>query len=190
MTRSVGACSLAVLLLGACSKSAPPVQAKDGEAGLRELFISARAACDAQNVGKGRAIVASIIPTKAQLSRALADDVPSDFVEQVASQSKELPSDDAKTACLLSPAGRTEILVHRATTEEIAARSTEVVAKEFPRGAQKLAPFLRPAATFYEVETVEPGADKGTKFHMFYWDGAQWRMLGPAWRYLTGAEPE
>lgn len=173
----------------ACSRTAPPIQSTDGEAGLRELFAQARAACE-KDPAKGRAIVASIIPTSAQLGRALGDKVPADFVEQVANQAKEIPADDAKAACVLSPAGRTEILVHRATTEELAARSTEVVTTEFPRGSQKLAEMLRPGTTFYEVETVEPGTDRGTKFHMFYWDGAQWRMLGPAWRYLTGAEPE
>jgi hypothetical protein len=22
------------------------------------------------------------------------------------------------------------------------------------------------------------------KFHLFYWDGAQWTMLGPVWRFV------
>jgi hypothetical protein len=179
------------LCVVACSKTAaPPVAMKDGEAGLRELFVQARTACDAKDTAKGRAIVESLIPAVEPLRRVLADNAPADFIEQVVSQMKEIPSDDVKAACLLSPAGRSEILVHAATTEEIAARSTAIVTSEFPRGAQKLAPLLRAGVTFYEVETVEPGADKGTKFHMFFWDGARWRMLGPAWRYLAGAEPE
>ncbi|MFN0248771.1 MAG: hypothetical protein ACKV2T_17915 [Kofleriaceae bacterium] len=181
----------ASLCVVACSKTAaPPIAMKDGDAGLRELFVQARTACDAKDTVKGRAIVESLIPAAEPLRRALVDNAPMDFVEQVVSQMKEIPADDTKAACLLSPAGRTEILVHAATTEEIAARGTPIVTSEFPRGAQKLAPLLRPGVTFYEVETVEPGADRGTKFHMFYWDGERWRMLGPAWRYLAGTEQE
>ncbi len=43
---------------------------------------------------------------------------------------------------------------------------------------------LRPGVKFYEVEFVAPGSDSGMKFHMFYWDGSAWKMLGPAWRAL------
>jgi hypothetical protein len=38
--------------------------------------------------------------------------------------------------------------------------------------------------TFYEVEFVPPGKDLGMKFHLFYWDGSQWTMLGPVWRVI------
>ena len=38
--------------------------------------------------------------------------------------------------------------------------------------------------TFYEVEFLEPGKDAGMKYHLFYWDGKQWSMLGPVWRTL------
>jgi hypothetical protein len=179
---------LMVLLVG-CSKSAPPVAAKDGPDGLRDLFVKARTACESKDYVSGRAIVESIIPSKEQLQKIVKAEAPPDFVDQVVSQSREIPELDEKAACLLSPPGRTEIGVHRATTEEIAARSTAVTTTEFPAGAQKLAELLRPQMTFYEVETVEPGKDRGTKFHMFYWDGSQWLMLGPAWRYLDGAEP-
>jgi hypothetical protein len=43
---------------------------------------------------------------------------------------------------------------------------------------------LRPGVTFYEVEFLEPGKDAGMKYHLFYWDGKQWSMLGPVWRAL------
>ena len=177
-----------VLLVVACSKtSGPSAVQKDGEAGLRELFVRARTACQASDVATGRAIVASLMPTRDQLRRALVDTAPDSVVEMIVAQAKEIPTDDAKAACVLSPPGRTEIAIHRATTEEIAARSARVVVDEFPRGTQSLSPLLRPGTTFYEVETVEPGADKGTKFHLLFWDGTQWRMLGPAWRYVGAA---
>ncbi len=174
----------------ACDKAPAPAIAKDGSDGLRELFAQAQAACGAKDFAKGAKIVSSIMPTKEQLRAALRADVADDVVDHVVGQAKELPTDEEKTACLLSPPGRTQIVVHRATTEELLAHVEGTpAAVEFPAGAQKLSPLLRPGVAFYEVETVEPGKDRGTKFHMFYWDGAQWRMLGPAWRYLPGAEP-
>jgi hypothetical protein len=60
-----------------------------------------------------------------------------------------------------------------------------VVFAKFPGGAVKLAgQILRPGMTFYEVEFLEPGKDSGMKYHLFYWDGKQWTMLGPLWRAL------
>ncbi|MGE0402986.1 MAG: hypothetical protein AB7T06_40140 [Kofleriaceae bacterium] len=175
------------LVLVACSKDAPAIAAKDGPDGLRDLFARARAACEAKDYAKGRAIVESILPGTQQVLVALKSDTPPGFVDEIVGQTKEVPAEDEKAACLLSPPGRTQIIVHRATTEELAAPGDQTVAAtEFPAGAATLTGILRPTMTFYEVETVEPGKDRGTKFHMFFWDGAQWRMLGPAWRYLSG----
>jgi hypothetical protein len=39
---------------------------------------------------------------------------------------------------------------------------------------------------FYEVEFVKPGEDMGMKYHLFFWDGARWKMLGPVWRSMRG----
>jgi hypothetical protein len=80
------------------------------------------------------------------------------------------------------PSERHEIRVYAASTEEIAANK-EKVAEEFPSGVVVLAKTtLRKEMTFYEVEMLEPGKESGTKFHLFFWTGTQWRMLGPAWR--------
>jgi hypothetical protein len=43
---------------------------------------------------------------------------------------------------------------------------------------------LRPRMTFYEVELVKPGETAGMVYHLFFWDGAQWTMLGPVWRMI------
>ncbi len=188
---SIARCLTSSVVLVACSKTAPPIAAKDGPDGLRDLFAQAQAACSAKDFAKGAKIVASILPAKDQLQKVLKDDAPADLVDRVVEQSKELPADEEKTACLLSPPGRTQIIVHRATTEELAAHVEGTIATvEFPAGAQMLSAYLKSQRVFYEVETVEPGSDKGTKFHMFFWDGSQWRMLGPAWRYLPGAETD
>ena len=37
---------------------------------------------------------------------------------------------------------------------------------------------------FYEVEYFMAGTDSGMKYHLIYWDGRQWTMLGPVWRVM------
>jgi hypothetical protein len=82
---------------------------------------------------------------------------------------------------------QTEINVHRATGKEIVSNAPGSVAEsEFPGGARDIAEkYLRADMPYYEVEFVEPGEEMGMKFHLFYWDGKQWSMLGPLWRYVS-----
>jgi hypothetical protein len=178
---------------GACDKgkkeggSAPPIAQKDGADGLKALFEASHAACSGKDFGKGKALTLSVIPGKDQLKKVLKDDVPGDQLDKLAEQFKELPPSDEKAACVFYPGdGRTEIKVHASSVEDLAAYKEGTPAfEEFPGGARKLAEkVLKPGTTFYEVEVTEPGKDLGTKFHMFFWDGAQWRMMGPAWRVL------
>ena len=64
-------------------------------------------------------------------------------------------------------------------------REGSVAYKEFPGGTKRVAELaLRPGVTFYEVEYLEPGKSAGMKYHLLYWDGKQWSMLGPVWRVL------
>ena len=81
---------------------------------------------------------------------------------------------------------RTEIQVHASTTEDLAAYKEGTPAfKEFPGGARKAAEtILRPGVTFYELELLEPGKQRGMKYHLLFHDGKQWKMLGPVWRAL------
>lgn len=178
--------AIALVALAACSKTTSQPGFKDGADGLKALFVASQAACHAKDFAKGRAIVSGLLPTADALKKALRDDTPPDLADKVIGLFQEMPSDDEKLACLFSPDGRTEIQVHASTTEEIAAYADGSVAfTEFPGGAKRLAETaLRPQTVFYEVEAVEPGKDRGTKFHMFFWDGARWQMLGPAWRVL------
>ena len=127
----------------------------------------------------------SVIPTKESLKKLFKDDVPAASIDQLADQFKELPPSDEAAACIFYPGqGRTEIRVHASSVEDLAAYKEGTPAyEEFPGGARRLAEkSLAPGTTFYEVEVTEPGKDMGTKFHMFFWDGQQWRMMGPAWR--------
>ncbi len=86
---------------------------------------------------------------------------------------------------ITSPA-KTQVHVYAATTEEMVEyREGTVTFQQFPGAVKELArTLLRPGMTFYEVEMVEPGKDLGMKYHLFYWDGRRWAMLGPVWRAL------
>lgn len=156
---------------------------KDGADGLKAVFEASHAACKS-DAAKGKAIVTGVLPSKAQLKKIFKDDVADAKLDEVSAPYKEIPPDDKKVACLFAPAGRTEIKVHASTVEDLIAYKEGTPAfEEFPGGAKRLAEtVLKPGQTFYEVEVTEPGKDSGTKFHMFFWDGGQWRMLGPAWR--------
>lgn len=187
--------SVALLLtVGACDKGkkegagGAPIAEKDGADGLKALFEASHAACTAKDYGKGKALTLSVIPGKEQLKKVLKADVPAGDVDQLVARFKDmLPPNDEKAACVFYPGdGRTEIKVHASSVEDLAAYKEGTAAfDEFPGGAKKLAEkVLAPGTTFYEVEVTEPGKDLGTKYHMFFWDGAQWRMMGPAWRVL------
>jgi hypothetical protein len=179
---------LALLALGCGGKSdtAPPLAAKDGEDGLKELITAAKTACDTKNFATAKQIIQSLIPTKDTLAKAFKDDAPAAFTSKVLEQFSNFPQDDEKLGCLLTGRpNQTDIQVHRATTEEIAVYKKGTGAYEFPGGARRLAEqVMRPGAAFYEVEFLQPGEGSGIKFHLFFWDGTQWRMLAQAWRAL------
>ena len=157
---------------------------------LKQLLDTVVKASESGDTAKAAALTRALLPDEAALKKALKDDAPAEFVKGMVEATKQIPAEDEKVAGLFrrGEADRTEIKVHGATTEEIAAYAEGSVAfAEFPGGAQRLAEqVLRPGVTFYEVEFTAPGEDAGMKYHLFYWDGAGWRMLGPAWRALGG----
>lgn len=184
------AVAFSLLALVACDKGksggggSSGVAEKDGADGLKAVFAASQTACTKKDFKTGKSIVMSLLPQKEQLKKIFKDDVPDAKLDEITAQYKEVPPDDEKVACLLSPPGRTDIKVHASSVEDLVAYKEGTPAfEEFPGGAKRLAEtVLKPAQTFYEVEVTEPGKDSGTKFHMFFWDGAHWRMLGPAWR--------
>lgn len=157
----------------------------DNLKGLLDTIMKASESGDAK---KAAALIRGILPDKASLMKALRDDAPAAFVDECVKQNQSIPAEDEKVAGLFKRGGedRTEVQAHGATTEEIAKyEDGSVPFKEFPGGTRKLAEqVLRAGVTFYEVEFCAPGSDSGMKFHMFYWDGSAWKMLGPAWRAL------
>jgi hypothetical protein len=152
----------------------------DNLKGLLDTLVKASEGGDAK---KAAALTRNLIPDEAALKKALKDDA-GEMVKKLADAVKQIPADDAAVAKMMrrGEADRTEIQVHGATTEEIAAG-----AKEVPGGAVDAAKtILRPGMKFYEVEFVKPGEDMGMKYHLFFWDGARWKLLGPVWRSMRG----
>lgn len=156
----------------------------DGVEGLKAFVLGIRDACAAKDFARGKAMVLGAIPARDDIKSVLVDTVPLDAIEKLEAFYKQMPPDDEKVACLFSlDPSRTIVSVYASTVEELIAYEDGSTAyKEFPDGARDVAESLRPGRTFYEVEVTAPGLEDGTKFHMFFWDGKRWRMLGPLWR--------
>jgi hypothetical protein len=133
------------------------------------------------------AILASLLPNEERAKKALRDDTPPETLQKIFDYHKQLGSlmGEPNINELARPEQKI-VKVHGATTEEILSYAQGSVAyTEFPGGTRRLADrILRPGMTFYEVEFLEPGKEYGMKYHLFYWDGRQWTMLGPLWRAL------
>jgi hypothetical protein len=132
------------------------------------------------------ALVRSLIPDEARVKPALRDGLAPEMLSQIADQHQKMREmREAEVAKLARPTQKV-VQVHAASTEGIARYQEGSVAfREFPGGAKRLAEqVLRPGVTFYEVEFLEPGKDAGMKYHLLYWDGQQWSMLGALWRVL------
>jgi hypothetical protein len=133
------------------------------------------------------ALLASLFPNEERARKAIRDDVPPETLQKIFDYQKQLGSllGETNIGDLARPEQKV-VMVHGATTEEIVTYAQGSVAyAEFPGGTRRLAErILRPGMTFYEVEFLEPGKNLGIKYHLFYWDGRQWSMLGPMWRVL------
>ena len=154
-------------------------------AGLKDQFAKLQAAIRAEDTATAAALTKAFFPDDASLAKAIKDANAIPKVAAMHAKFSSAPDADIARMFATDP-GRTEIVVHGATTEEIAAYAPGSVAhSEFPGGAQQAAQsILQPGLTFYEVELLEPGKDQGMKYHLFYHDGQDWKTLGPVWRAL------
>lgn len=161
---------------------------ENSAANLKALFQELHKAMSSNDTKTAAAIARGLLPDESRVRKALRDDVPADTVKQIMVAFQGVPTADEKSLARVFAAdpANTEVQVHSATTEEISRYTQGSEAfNEFPGGARQLAgTILRPNTTFYEVEFLKPGNDLGMKYHLFFWDGTQWTMLGPAWRAL------
>lgn len=189
MTRLSIAPLLLLALLPACQRetsgSVALYEQKDDPENLAGLIDTIAKAAEAGDVKKAGALTRSLLPDQAACRKAFRPDVPPAVLRTFVEASRQLPADDSLLAGLIHRGDPTQsrINVHGATPEEIEGGSTPA-AREFPGGAKDKVRLLRPGLRFYEAEFVAPGEELGMKYHLFFWDGARWRMLGPIWRSL------
>jgi hypothetical protein len=124
-----------------------------------------------------------------RVRKALRRDVDEKIVDAIVKDHEAVRtgSSDAGLASLFEfRSDQIGLLIHAASTEELAAREVGTLAwEEFPGGAQELArSVLRPGMMFYAVTFINPQERHGKQFCMFFWDGWRWGWLGPAWRVL------
>ncbi len=161
---------------------------QDGAEGLKAHFTALQKAIRDGDTKVSLAMTKSLLCDEARLRKALKEDVDKELLARLVEMHKGYaagPDEKVATAFKVKPE-QTEIQVHGSSVEALAKYEKDSTAfKEFPGGARDLAAAaLRPGLTFYEVEFLEPGKDLGMKFHLFYWDGERWAMLGAAWRAL------
>jgi len=154
---------------------------------LRALFSNIHQQINGKKDTKQAAeLMQSVMPDEARVKKALRDNVPADTLQRIVGFHKKMGPVSERDVVKLAKPEQKNVQVHAAKTEDLVQyRQGSVAFKEFPGGAKKVAEaVLRPGMTFYEVEFLEPGKDAGMKYHLFYWDGKQWSMLGPVWRVL------
>ncbi len=180
---------MSVVLMGwACAASGADFRHENKPQNLKALFERVHQEAHVKKDSKqAAALFRALIPDEARARKALKDNIAPDTLRQILDMHKKFGgSVNEEGAAKIARPAQKEVQVHGATTEDIMRyREGSVAYKEFPGGAKRVAEAaLRPGMTFYEVEYLEPGKTAGMKYHLLYWDGKQWAMLGPAWRVL------
>jgi hypothetical protein len=186
--KGTGIGAICAIALGVCAPSfAAGFKHENKPENLRALFSTIHQEIHAKKNPKQAAeLMQAVMPDEARLKKALRDNVSPDALKRIVAFHKGMGPVSEKEIMRLARPEQKNVQVHGAKTEElITYKDGSVAHKEFPAGARKVAEqLLRPGMAFYEVEFLEPGKDAGMKYHLFFWDGKQWSMLGPVWRTL------
>ncbi len=164
-----------------------PFKPENTPENLKLLFEKLHAAITAGDDKTALALTNPLIPDETALKKGLKDDVaPTALAQAVEFFTKAIPANDKRAKLFKADPANTEVHVYASTTEDLVKYEKGSVAfNHFPGGAKKLAEsVLRPSMTWYEVALVKPGEPSGMKFHLFYWTGEKWVMLGPLWRAI------
>jgi hypothetical protein len=184
--------ALFAAFLGAAVAPSAAAQDKDkpdpGANELKKAMSGLLSAIKDGNDTKIAELTAKVLPDGAKVAKGLGPGAEVEGRQKVEAFHARMPKDGPALARLFSAKPtQTEVQVHAATTEEMAAYEAGSAAfKEFPAAVKALAAkgVFVPGKTYYEVEFLEPGNEAGMKYHLFYWDGSGWSMLGPVWRML------
>lgn len=198
--RSIRALALlAPLLLAACGDSPPapgptpgptPGTAPGTAPATEDLPGLLRRVLAVQNGSDKAAATATLrglLPTQAELRQVLRPGPAADaFVAAFGGTQEKSPPVGAQ----LAPPERSEVTVHRATTEELAAYVRDTVAfAEFPGGMRRFAQELAlPGLTWCAVELREPGKESGTRLTAFVQAGGRWVLVPKPWTALPREE--
>jgi len=152
---------------------------------LQKLFSKLQKAIRTNDTKTAVNLTKRFLPDDASLGKAVKNSEALRKIKQMHAQFSTASDEQIATLFAAAP-NQTQINVHAATTEQLIAYDKNGTAfKEFPEGAKVAADMiLQPQMTFYEIELVEPGNDAGMKYHLFFHDGKNWKMLGPVWRVL------
>lgn len=144
---------------------------------------------DASEAGAKALLSAFLAPAAdhAKLSAALAPtsgDYTAAFVGDAAAKAEAgYKQAWADGRMVLKPnAGQTELLLWKATSEELNAGTGD--AKQFPGGYQEIAKHLKPGVTWYRFKFVEPGETLGMAFDGLACINGRWTIFPKPWRVL------
>jgi len=146
-----------------------------------------RAATKAGDTKSASSLTMLLLPDDDDLHLALRKNTDSAFKKIAELHRRFMPKNDYAAATMFGDRPEQSVIqVHGLSTERLASRTRNTDAhREFPKVIAKLArTILRPKTIFYEVEFLEPGQTLGTKYHLFFHNGKNWKMLGPIWRAL------
>lgn len=80
---------------------------------------------------------------------------------------------------------QTETLITGATSEELKKDTwTGAVYDHFPGGYHKVAPYLNPGLTIYQIKFVKPGESSGMRFDGFVYVNNHWVIFPKMWRII------
>ncbi len=162
------------------------VQYGPESADLMSHMKDLRAAAKAGDTKKASNLTMLLLPDDDDLRMALRENTNSEFKKIAELHRHFIPKTDFAAANMFGDRPeQSEIQIHGLTTESLARKGTSATHQEFPSSIPKLAKtVLRPKMKYYEVEFLEPGQNVGTKYHLFFHNGKNWKMLGPIWRVL------
>lgn len=160
----------------------PSFQHVNDHENLRALFRRIRDLIRGGQYARASALGATLLPDEARLKAGFREGVsPQEVARILELEKSSLPDEVYKIFAPDNAAS--EVRLYRATTEELMNPARGTAAKDiFPKNTQKIArELLRPGITWYIVELALPGADQGFRYHLIFFDGAKWTMLGPIW---------
>ena len=160
------------------------VHANDAE-NLRALFRRLRDLIRAGQLSRANQLASSLLPDENRLRKGLRDDISPQEVQLIMELEKDaMPPKFEDLYSIFNPDRLANtVRLYRATTEELVANPKDSAARvAFPKLSHKYAKDdLRPGVTWYIVELALPGADEGWRYHLIFFDGQHWTMLGPIW---------